>query len=318
MHVAPDTSIPPAGPKAPPPLVDTPEARDALSCPLCGYSLRGLAPVEHPQCPECGYRFEWVELLGARQYTHPYLFEHNPRRNVRSFVGTLGAGMRPRRFWASLNAGHAVRPGRLLAYWVGVALLVLLTGFAGSFAANAVTQYRQAMLNLVIMPGTARPAFLDWGFLGEIARTTFDDHRLETFLVPAALAWPWLTVAALLLFQSSMRRAKVLPGHVMRCAVYGGDVFVWTGVLFLLLGVLRWLDVLSRSRMWDSMLEVRQTAACFLVLPALMTYRVGVAYRRYLRFDRPWATVVASQVLVLLLVVTMLSFVYPYFWMLMP
>jgi hypothetical protein len=36
------------------------------------------------------------------------------------------------------------------------------------------------------------------------------------------------------------------------------------------------------------------------VLWALVTYRLGRAYRRYLQFDRPWATVVASQVIVVL------------------
>jgi hypothetical protein len=57
---------PAAGPAAPPPLVDTPATRDALNCPLCNYSLRGLAAAEQPQCPECGYAFAWTELLRAR------------------------------------------------------------------------------------------------------------------------------------------------------------------------------------------------------------------------------------------------------------
>ena len=74
-----------------PPPVDTPEARDALDCPLCGYSLRGLAAaVPHePRCPECGYSFEWFGLLQAREFHHPYLFEHHPRRNLWSFARTL-------------------------------------------------------------------------------------------------------------------------------------------------------------------------------------------------------------------------------------
>src|SRR5688500_14282446 len=102
------------GPAIAPPPVDTPEARDELDCPLCGYSLRGLSAAvpESPRCPECGYRFQWPELLAARQYLHPYLFEQHPERNVRSFLRTLFGGLRPRRFWASLHAAHAVRPRR--------------------------------------------------------------------------------------------------------------------------------------------------------------------------------------------------------------
>src|SRR4051794_2250110 len=95
--------LPPQGlPPAPPP-VDSPEARDELDCPLCGYSLRGLAAAvpDAPRCPECGYRFEWAELLVARQHRHPYLFEQHPERNARSFLRTLLGGLRPARFWSS-------------------------------------------------------------------------------------------------------------------------------------------------------------------------------------------------------------------------
>src|SRR6185436_3418471 len=94
------------GPRGAPPVLDTPQERDALACPLCRYPFRGLSTLERPQCPECGYRFEWVELLRARQHKHPYLFEHHRGRGVRSFVRTFVQGLMPRRFWSSLNAGH--------------------------------------------------------------------------------------------------------------------------------------------------------------------------------------------------------------------
>jgi hypothetical protein len=115
-----------------------------------------------------------------------------------------------------------------------------------------------------------------------------------------------------------MRRAKVRPAHVMRCAVYAGDPFVWTGIAFIGLALLRGFGLLGHTRMWDSILEVRQTALCFLVVPVLVTYRLAVAYGRYLRFDHPWATAVASQSVVLLAVATALAGVYPQVWKLMP
>jgi hypothetical protein len=49
-----------------------------------------------------------------------------------------------------------------------------------------------------------------------------------------------------------------------------------------------------------------------------VTYRLAVAYGRYLRFDHPWATAVASQSVVLLAVATALAAVYPQVWKLMP
>jgi hypothetical protein len=39
---------------------------------------------------------------------------------------------------------------------------------------------------------------------------------------------------------------------------------------------------------------------CIPVLWAVVTYRLGRAYRHYLKFDHPWATVIASQIIVTL------------------
>jgi tRNA(Ile2) C34 agmatinyltransferase TiaS len=54
------------GPAAPPQMIDTPQVRGELDCPLCGYSLRGLSGAAEPRCPECGYAFTWQALRGAR------------------------------------------------------------------------------------------------------------------------------------------------------------------------------------------------------------------------------------------------------------
>jgi hypothetical protein len=62
----------------------------------------------------------------------------------------------------------------------------------------------------------------------------------------------------------------------------------------------------------------QQTFGCFLLVFAAAGYRLGVAYRRYLRFDRPWASAAASQVVVLLVVLTALSLLYQDFWKLLP
>ena len=76
---------------------ESPEAMGAngeidqdLSCPMCGYNLRGLREA---RCPECGYACEWEDLIDPTRRLHPYLFEHHPEKNVASFlrtaVGTL-------------------------------------------------------------------------------------------------------------------------------------------------------------------------------------------------------------------------------------
>lgn len=306
------TQSPALGPAAAPPLLDTPETRDALACPLCGYSLRGLAAAERPQCPECGYRFTFPELLRARQRAHPYLFEHHPRRNVRSLLRTFAAGLLPRRFWSSLNAGHEIRPGRLLAYWVVTAAVITLTGFAGALAVHVLTAYYQ---QVVWMGRPVRPPW--YPILRQAYDTAFGGHVLDVYVLFAAVAWPWLTLATLLVFRASMRRVRVRPAHVLRCVIYSGDAFAWVGVAIGGIALLRYYGWLDASRMWDDTLSDRQAAACFLAFLAACTYRLGVAYRQYLRFEHPWSTAVASQAVVLLFLTTALSLVYEGFWKLL-
>jgi hypothetical protein len=111
-----------------------------------------------------------------------------------------------------------------------------------------------------------------------------------------AVAWPWVTLAALMVFQASMRRAKVCWTHVLRCVLYSADLFVWCAaplalvVLFVIAG-----------RVWPPQNPLGDAWA---LLPAALLlwagYRLFTAYRLYLRFDHALATVVASQVIVVL------------------
>src|SRR5438105_3295879 len=89
-----------------------------VECPLCDYNLRGLA---EPRCPECGYIFEWEEVLDPRRAKHEYLFEHHRERNLWSWWKTVAGGLRPERFWKELNPAQPSRPGRLVFY----ALIIL-------------------------------------------------------------------------------------------------------------------------------------------------------------------------------------------------
>ena len=65
---------------------------EPLLCPMCDYDLRGQPappPDVAPRCPECGYPYDFEELRDPTRRQHPYLFEHHPRRNIRSFIATL-------------------------------------------------------------------------------------------------------------------------------------------------------------------------------------------------------------------------------------
>src|SRR5260370_12716019 len=117
---------------------------EEIHCPMCEYNLRGLAEA---RCPECGYRFEWKDLLDAKLRPHPYLFEHHPEANVKSFWKTAWGGLRPWRFWRELHPAMPSRPGRLRLYRWLVALVGLwaLIGLAAVAAAALTIGARQAL-----------------------------------------------------------------------------------------------------------------------------------------------------------------------------
>ena len=295
-------------------------AADDLHCPLCEYDLRGLT---EPRCPECGYRFEWDELRDPTRRRHPYLFEHHPRRNVRSFRDTLIGGLRPRKFWATLYPTQFSRPGRLAAYFLLVCLTALLP------AALAVGREIEAMYGDVLaqramylryfqssagasslrlrFPGRTAQQAVDAIFplptLGNLLKRPIDVRRIVIVLMMALVpaAWVLLTAAAMMIFRISMRRARVRPIHALRCVLYSGDVIFWMNLLVaaaLFAAIVR--DWRGSTPASNDLLYRPVLGALLLAGWMMFAYRFVIALRRYLRFDHAAATVVATQVIVFL------------------
>src|SRR5207237_816114 len=101
-HASSSQTMPASASAAP----DWEQFSEEIHCPLCDYNLRGLVD---PRCPECGFKFEWGEILARDKFTHPFLFEHHAERNVRSMLRTLVATNLPRRFWRTLKPTHDVK-----------------------------------------------------------------------------------------------------------------------------------------------------------------------------------------------------------------
>ena len=113
----------------------------------------------------------------------------------------------------------------------------------------------------------------------------------------AYLLWPWLTFVTLMIFRTSMRRAKVKAVHVLRCVLYACDAGLWAGLL-----VAAFVPPLGRWLARELPMQGRFVMAAAVVFAAFTAYRLAAAYRLYLRFDHPAATAVASQAVVLLAV----------------
>lgn len=306
---------------APPP--DWATIDEEIRCPLCDYNLRGLP---EPRCPECGYRFDWPGLLDPTRRKHPFVFEHHPERNLWSFYRTLRAGLRPARFWRSLHPAQPASLKRLIGYIVIVATFMLaanitdVIGTAVTMSARNQSfrtrfrrnlqgnQTRAAGLRAYVSANFSSidealevmaPRTWTMRFARELVDRVEKDH-------PAAIVsaiyvmWPVLSLAALLIFRWSMRTAKVRTIHVFRCIAYAFDTTVWMAMAFLCAAVL-WA---ARGISYNIRQELFYLQLFFVILSvAVMTYRLYVGYKVYLQFDRPLATAVASQVIVLLVAV---------------
>jgi len=309
MHTSP-TDTPVAGPAA---LLD-----QDITCPLCEYNLRALT---EPRCPECGFRFEWEDLLDPARQTHPYLFEHHPKRNIWSFFKTLRGAQFPRRFWTTLHPAQQSRPRRLLLYLLLVTLPVLfmiaaLVGnetrsIAARLSANRAwitatlqtprgKDYYKAELR--IFPTTQ--AYIDAYFpqlpTTRLVRMALRDVGGLFPICTFAALWAPLTFLSLLIFQISMQRARIRSAHVLRCVIYSFDVILPWALLSAAAIALE--PFLLPPPPWgrSTQLEPWINLGWFLFV-AVASYRLVCAYDRYLRFHRPFATVAAAQVIVVLL-----------------
>jgi hypothetical protein len=255
-----------------------------VKCPLCEYNLRGLA---EPLCPECGYRFEWRIVLDPSRRIHPYLFEHHPERNVGSFLQTLLRNFRPFQFWKTLEPSQPSSVRRLMIYWA-----------VGALA---------AMLPAVVVIAWEIQRELRWARLRPTSTSTLDyvttnlvHNDLVQGVVFGCLIWaayPLLNFLTLLVFVQSMRQAKVRAAHVLRCAIYSGDIILWYGLFATCMA--GWLIAAGSSfRRQHELVTLLFRGA--LIAVAINFVRLVVAYRRYLRFSSPIATILASQAIVIL------------------
>jgi hypothetical protein len=115
-------------------------------------------------------------------------------------------------------------------------------------------------------------------------------------LLVGLAAWPWLTTFTLLIFRQTMRQAKIKPAHVLRCAIYAGS--------FTTLLAIPLTHVIVRYSAW--MLYGRTIFVDYhgmiavLLLIAVLTYRLSIAYRVYLAFPQSVATCALAQAVVTL------------------
>jgi hypothetical protein len=235
------------------------------------------------------------------------LFEHHPKRNIRSFFQTLvRSPLSQSNFWHTLAPAHRVRVSRLVLYWALYSLIAL---------APALLPIVWVNWNLYSSPMTS---LLPWRSRTTAILSEIEYSGIVTAVVLLAL-FPWFNVLALLIFQQSMRRSRVKAVHVLRAAIYSGDLVVWFSIAAsIVLATSESRDIFDTlghplKSLFVGGAPVLTLLGCgFLAMVILNSLRLWVAYRTYLRFQRAIGFVVASQIVVILATVAVLSWTSEY------
>lgn len=272
------------------PSIDWSTIAEAVECPLCQYNLRGLT---EPRCPECGHRFTWPEVLDPTLRRHRYLYEHHSERDVSSFFRTLFASWRPGRFWKELHPGQPSSVGRLWKYlivlWIFVALPLIALTVLGIPHESGFGMYIQSGGLITYVPSPMKLVSI-W----HLPDTSYAEATL--ILTAALLVLPLVTFCYLVaIFWISMHHARVRPAHVFRCVVYsyGFVTPTWLVVLgaVLLNATGPWAGQFNEGLLF---LMAYGALAVWLV----HAWQLYIAYKRYMRFNAPFATIFALELIV--------------------
>lgn len=302
------------------------DMESALPCPLCGYDLRGLTSG---RCPECGHAFDPAELRAAQRREAdrplPWLIEYPPTGRlglIRNALLTPLLTLRPFWFWRRMRPSMRIEREKLLLYpwlsWLALALVVFAVVLIEPFAFWAET-FLHRFLTLDSRYANHRMQS-GWGWYWSLR------PRCAAALVPVILlgAWPWLTLGILASFRASLRQARIVPSHLLRCVTYSADLAVPVGILlFLTSGVLpHWPSRFDATDTWE-LLEmlglpswfafgVWYPAPLFVTGVAMLLWfgvRLCIAYRHYLAFPHAIATVISSQVILWLVLALIWLFI---------
>ncbi|TVQ62951.1 MAG: hypothetical protein EA378_03820 [Phycisphaerales bacterium] len=172
-------------------------------------------------CSECGEGFLCRDVLNPAYGRLAGFWEHEPRgRLPAAFVRTIGWLVLPNRFWRRVELHHEIRPGRLVAWAVGLPVMFLLLGFIARvsfFAAlllSGAESWSDPYFHLFARAGLLLP-------YGSVVGGGIDWHLDVILMILVVLTLPALAYPAVLLaLVKSRRLAKLRVAHVARAAAY--------------------------------------------------------------------------------------------------
>ncbi len=207
----------------------------AASCPRCGYDLEGIRATWKDSCPlggvcsECGYEFEWANLLRKDRQEVRWLYD-NARRwwSFRRAVQTLVMTIWPMAFWKRVPLHTRLSPVR----WVLWPLVLLVPLHLACLLFT--TCFFVTMRRLYGRWPGGRPRSIDLRYAWEsysdllpIAGWRFArgvgawEPSLYAYTQASVAAFNLLTLVICLIGASHWSSAKVRRLHFVRAAAYG-------------------------------------------------------------------------------------------------
>ena len=290
-------------PLTPEGLPDWPAIDFDVHCSRCGYNLRTLTT---PRCTECGFQFNWQELIRGLFNRNPRLFEHNWReRPIRSYLRAVFVPMFwPKSFWLEISLHDRIMRGPLLALLTLSCIQFLIVIHALSLI------YWWSISYLFARRFVARPPYASWSRNSSLSLESVLDELERDFYYVGALPYeipqqwwplPLMLVAGLILMfllmanlRETIARFKLRPAHMLRALAYASapGLFLSAVVGSLFPVVLLGFDEHGLS----TSLDVALFFGAIWLAGAPMFYQMRSSFRHYLKI--PHAALAAGLLLI--------------------
>ncbi|HEX3357001.1 MAG TPA: hypothetical protein VHS31_08530 [Tepidisphaeraceae bacterium] len=320
---------------------DIPQETDVL-CPLCGYNLRGLVEARCPECGG-QFNWDELRDPGRRLHPYLFEHHPEKKISsfFKTLVGGLRprrfwtelSPVQPSRlgrmvvYWIiclllastvliypySITAVRVYEQNSVNRQVIGYYYRV--PGIPPPLARPRITASPQELANVTARYGSAQrmldtelpippsPRFFIMA-AREIPSAMPDLFIPILMVLGIAVIWPWAITLIMLIFRGSMKRSAVKPIHLLRIAIYSSDLFVWLGWLGMLVLLYQSLGSLTSKRGWVFQMSPGIVAFGLLIFALLLTYRLGCAMGKYLRFRHAMAMALSVQIILVLLIPT--------------
>ncbi len=272
---------------------------EELTCPKCRYHLYGLTAQ---RCPECGDEFSWDDVVdGFRRLRKPLFEFHWRQAPLRWFIRALSLAFRPWKLWRTIDicdptaiAGLAILAAFALLLSVIVPLLLV-------YPTHWLVDWLTGMIS------TPKP-WMRWRYAPWSSAWALG-YVFKRVLIGLSFSLVWLFGAfgGLMVLRQSMASCRVRNGHVFRVCVYSlVPLFCCSAIAFTTSAAIdTTLSILFVGARFRFKEEIARTLflanhsfgwpILVLVLVAIGTLSMAMAYRRYIRMRHSWAVALSAQ-----------------------